>query len=93
MADPLDELLDVCSSSTAYTINLKKKLDLEKIEKLLSKIWKVVASTPVVILVKTDKGAISVYQSGKILFKEFDKNLAKEYGKKLLKIIGENGED
>ena len=93
MVDPLDELLDVCSTATVHTINLRKKLDLKKIEQLLSKTWQIVATTPVVLLIKTDKGGISIYQSGKILFKEFDKEAAKKYGKKLLKIIGEQGED
>lgn len=90
--DPLDELLDVCTSSGSHQLNLKKKLDLKKIEELVSKKWRVVASTPVVILVKTKYGGISIYQSGKILFKEFDKKKAKEYGKKLLELIGEKVE-
>ncbi|MFA5050460.1 MAG: hypothetical protein WC501_05625 [Candidatus Micrarchaeia archaeon] len=91
--DPLDELLDVCASSDSYKIDVKKKLDLELIEKKLKDIWEIAAKTPVVILIKTDRGAISVYKSGKILFKNFEKEKAKEYGRKLMKLIGEKFAD
>lgn len=91
--DPLDELLEACTSSNSYQINLKKKLDLKKVEKILSDEWDVVATTPVVILLKTKDGGISIYQSGKILFKEFNKKKSKAYGKKIFKLIGEKNED
>ncbi|MDD5022902.1 MAG: hypothetical protein PHU63_01915 [Candidatus ainarchaeum sp.] len=88
--DSLDDLLNVCASSDSHQINLKKKLDLKKLESILSKEFKIIASTPVVLLLKTKEGGISIYQSGKILFKDFDKEKAKEFGTKILLLLGEN---
>nr|AIF06760.1 hypothetical protein [uncultured marine group II/III euryarchaeote KM3_195_B08] len=93
MNDTLDELLDVCTSSGSYQLNLQRKLNLKEIEKKVSKFGEIIASTPVVLLVKAYGGGISIYQTGKIVFKDLEKSDVKKYCVKFLEAIGEKNED
>ena len=79
MSDELDDVLDLCSDSESYSINLKRKVNLTSLEKSIPKNWEIRATTPVVILIKSPDGAFSVYESGKVLFKDFNKGKSKEY--------------
>ncbi|MBN2478008.1 hypothetical protein JXB01_01835 [Candidatus Micrarchaeota archaeon] len=84
----MPDLLDVCTSSKSFQARFKKKdLDFNELEKKISGIGRVMAKTDVVMLLQSGEGTISIYKSGKIIMKKFEKNNAESVSKKLIKII------
>ncbi|MFN7991769.1 MAG: hypothetical protein U0R44_06460 [Candidatus Micrarchaeia archaeon] len=63
-------VIEPCASSNGIEIKLReRKLDLKKAETVLSAMGELVASSPVVLLVKIKKYTISVYSSGRMMVK------------------------
>jgi hypothetical protein len=62
-------VVEPCKTSAGFEIKLKDKLDLGKAKKAFSKLGKVAAESPVVLLVKVDDYTISVYGSGRMMVK------------------------
>ncbi len=62
-------VVEPCKTSAGFEIKLKEKLDLAKAKKVFSKLGKVAAESPVVLLVKIDDYNISAYQSGRMMVK------------------------
>ena len=67
-----------CASSNSFEIRFKKQINLDKID-----FGNVLAKTGVVMLLKFDGAAISIYTSGKAMMK----NIEAKKAKKLARVI------
>ena len=63
-------VVEPCTTSGGFEIKLEDGgIDLEMAEGVFSSLGKVVAKTPVVLLVQVDNYSISVYKSGRMMVK------------------------
>jgi hypothetical protein len=74
-------VVEPCTTAGGVEIKLERKIDLAKAEGALSAVGKVVASSPVVLLLKVDGLSVSVYGSGRMMVK--GKNVGVKEGKAL----------
>lgn len=86
-------VVEPCKSSGGVEIKLKKKIDIKKAEKALSKHGEVAGSSPVVMLVGYKGYSLSVYGSGRMMVKGKRVSLKKgeELAKELVSILEKGG--
>ena len=78
-------VVEPCTTAKGFEIKLKTRLDLKKAEPVFSRLGEVVASSPVVLLVKIKDYSASVYASGRIMLKgDMKKQDAEEFAKQLI---------
>lgn len=88
-------VVEPCTTANAFEIKLKnKKLDLEKCEKALVDLGEIVASMPVVLVVRIGEYSISVYASGRLMVKSPKKlrsKAVKELANKIMSLLEKHG--
>ncbi|MBN1169507.1 hypothetical protein JXA56_00640 [Candidatus Micrarchaeota archaeon] len=71
-------VVEPCTTANGFEIKLKKRIDIGKAEHVFSKLGEIIASSPVVLLVKIKDYSASVYASGRIMIKSERKMEKKE---------------
>lgn len=82
-------VVEPCKTSGGFEIKFNERIDLGKAKKAFSKLGKVAAESPVVLLVKVDAYAISVYGSGRMMVKSGTKMKQAEVENLARKIVQE----
>jgi len=85
--------IEPCTTSNAYELKFVQriKIDLKKAAELLKEVGEVLASTPVVLVLKTNSYNASIYSSGRILMKNVSKEEALDLGAKLIDSLDKGG--
>jgi len=85
--------IEPCTTSNAYELKFVQriKIDLKKAAELLREVGEVLASTPVVLVLKTNSYNASIYSSGRILMKNVSKEEALDLGAKLIDSLDKGG--
>jgi len=79
--------LEACNSARAYEIRFKEPFDLQKLEKLLSKSYDILASNSVMLMINIDHSLVTMYSSGKIMIKHITKEKATEIAEKIISVL------
>ena len=80
-------VVEPCTTSNGFEIKLKEKIDLQKAESIFSKSGEIVASSPVVLLIKLKHYSLSIYASGRMMVKSEKKMKKEDIDKLALEII------
>ena len=85
--------IEPCVTLNAFEIKFKNavKIDMKKAAKALKESGEILATTPIVIVLKSNSFNASVYASGKILMKNVDMSQAQELGKKITTVLEKGG--
>lgn len=84
--------VEACTTSPAFEVKLKtKKIDLKKAETILSPLGHVLANTDVVMTMKIRIHAVSIYASGRMLFKNATKKESEKLANELIPELEKGG--
>lgn len=73
--------IEPCASARAYEIKFKGAIDLKKAEARLGRHYEVLASSPVMLMLKIGDNSVTLYGSGRALIKYVTKEKAEGIGR------------
>lgn len=87
------KVVDACVSVDSYQIQFNKrvKFELGKAAKAIEKIGEILGETKVVLFSKVDGFGVSIYEDGRIIIKNIEKEDAEKLAKKLVDTLESAG--
>lgn len=86
-------IIEACVSVDSYQVQFNKKarLDLKKAAGSIEKIGQVLGETKVVLFSKIDGFGVSIYEDGRIIMKNLEKEEAEKLAKKIVDTLESAG--